>query len=543
MHIMAKFLTKFFRQIGTPLAQQAEKLCSEGEWRQLQELTIKHPSEYPDAASYQKDAAVVDMFRKALLPGDKKRRIRNAKATFWASETQCAATNVRLTRYLPDQMFLRDASDVAVADFINRWRKEVKRVLGRVSYVLETRFSPGSTLSDKGKLITIPDKMSSVPTCYESTLPFYRLHFMATPQWEANPIPTVVRSNRFFTVPKDSFKDRGCCVEASVNVQLQLGVGSLIKSRMESAYKVKLEHLPLRHKRLACLASAGRRDLATIDLSNASDTVSKQLVRLILPPDWFELLNSLRATHTKVDRRLVFLEKFSSMGNGFTFELETLLFRTLCDTVIGGRHSSAFGDDMIVPSEHSTAIIAALRFFGFEPNDKKTFCDGPFRESCGGDYFNGVNVRSHFIKELPDEPHQWIALANGLSRLRDRGLDVTASWRFCLDQLPLDVRKCRGPVWLGDTCIHDPSAEPVFRTYSTTVAGRKHVNSPTFFWRIYRPVTRTLNLGKYWSYRVATAAGALGIGSELSPRASVTGHKLDWVAAWGRNDFFGWLEV
>lgn len=543
MHIMAKFLEKLFLGVGSPLADVAVRHVRSGEWRQLQELPLGDPASYSSAEAFKADAVVVNIFRKALLPGDKKKRIDNAKETFWVTEAQCLKTNARLRRFQDDSLFLRDSVDESVYSFIRRWRKEVRRVLGKASYNLEPSFSGGSTLSDSGMQTTIPDKMSSVPTCYKLTTSLYKEAFARTPQHERFPDPIVVRGNRYFTVPKDSFKDRGCCVEASAAVSLQLAVGKRLKNRFKKAYKVDLAHMPLRHQRLARLGSAGRRRLATIDLSNASDTIARELVKLILPSDWHTLLNSLRATHTTIDKKEVYLEKYSSMGNGFTFELETILYKTLCDTVIGSRSSSAFGDDMIVPTEHSAAVMAALRFFGFTPNEKKTFCEGPFRESCGGDYFGGTPVRTHFIKELPDEPQDWIALANGLKRMDPTGAFTRAAWWFCLDQLPKAVRECRGPKALGDIVIHDDDATPTFRTYYTVTAGKRHENSPTWFYRVYRPVQRTFKLGDHFTYRVATAAASLGVPELVSPRDAISGHKLDWVAAWGRNDFHGWLEA
>lgn len=540
MHIMAKFLVKFYSQVGTPLAGQAKDLAIAGKWTELQELQVGCPSTYQDPEVLKKDLMVVDIFRKCRLPADTERLYSKAVETFWASETQCLKTNARLHRYNEKTLFLRDSSDVAVHAFIMRWRKEVKRVLGRVSYNLTPRFSGGSTLSDKGMQTTIPDKMTSVPTCYPHSLELACEAYARTPQLERSQ-HKIVRANKFFTVPKDSFKDRGCCVEASSNVGLQLAVGALLKRRFREAYKVDMASLPLRHQRLALLGSAGRRKVATIDLSNASDTISKGLIDLILPVPWLQLLNSLRATHTKIDGKVVYLEKYSSMGNGFTFELETILFRTLCDTVIGRRLSSSFGDDMIVPEDWSEAVMAALKFFGFTPNKKKTFCDGPFRESCGGNYHSGKSVWTYQIKELPDEPQHWIAIANGLRRMDPSGAITSSAWHYCLDQLPINIRSCRGPAWLGDLVITDPEHKPTLRSYSTRTNGRDYTNSPAYFFKVYRPVQRTFDLGKHFFYRQATAAASLGTPSEVAPRDAVAGHKIDYVAAYGRADFFGWL--
>lgn len=546
MDQIRRLLISCWSELGTPLSAKAIALVENGEWAELQQLSLKHPTEYESHHAYMKDALVTELFRKCRLPADDKRLKRNAAATFWAMEAQCVDTNVRLARYISETQDLRDPADGAVDDFIRRWRKEVKRVLGKVSYVLEPRFSPGATLSDSGMNVSLPDKLTSRPTCYSSSLALYRENFMFTPIFEKYPVPLVKRANKFFTVPKDSFKDRGCCMEASVNVSLQLAVGSLLKRRYKQNYRYSLESRPLRHQRLARVASAGRRALSTIDLSNASDTVSYNLVKLVLPEDWFVLLNSLRATHTLIEGKEVYLSKFSSMGNGFTFELETILFQTLCDTVIGCRRSSSFGDDMVVPTEHAPAILAALRFFGFTPNEKKTFCDGPFRESCGGDYFDGQPVRAHYLKELPSEPQHWIALMNGLRRAENGALHYyKRGWAFCKAQLPKDVRRCLGPKWLGDlviVCDDDKVPPPVLRGYTTTVAGRKYQNSPTYFYRVYRPVAKTFELGTHFSYRVATAAASLGVKSRFSLRNGPTGFKLDWVAAYGRSDGYGWVN-
>lgn len=542
MNQIQRFLAKAFAGFQTDTAAKARALVADQDWASLQKLRLQHPSTYASAKDYYQEALVIELFRKCRLPTSSDRLTMEAKNTFWQCEHLCKGTNIRLSRYHPHTMNLRDSKDVAVSDFISRWRKELKKVLGPVTYVLEPRFSQGATLSDNGVWTTIPDKMTSEPTSYNSGAQLYGDAFRFTPQGERFPEPLLVRGNRFFTVPKDSFKDRGCCVEASAMVSLQLAVGHHFKRRYEKSYGRKLQWNPLRHQRLARLASAGRRDLATIDLSNASDTVSYGLCQLVLPEDWFTLLNKLRASHTKIDGRWVRLEKFSSMGNGFTFELETLLYQTLCDTIVGSRICSAFGDDMIVPGPASRDVMAALQFFGFQPNREKTFCEGPFRESCGGDYFDGQLVRAYYLKELPDEPQHWIALANGLRKADPHLVHYRHAWRFCLDQLPTSVRKCRGPVEFGDIVIHD-DFEPVHRSYKTVTNGKGYENSPIPFVRAYVPVAKGRKLELDFSYRVATAAATLGVPNHVVARDQISGYKLDWVPLWGRNDGFGWIET
>lgn len=539
MDQVLKFLEKFYLGMGTPLALSCYLQVRYGEWAALQKRKLRSPSSYLDANAYFDDAKVIELTRKLLLPGDNEARADAAKATFFLAEEQCHRTNLRLGRFLDDGLL--SPEDIPVADFIHRWRKRIKRVLGRASFNLNPRFSGGSTLSDAGKLITIPDKMSSTLTTYHGLdlLPF-RFTIMAAAA------AVCVTGNRFFTVPKNSQTDRGCCVEASAAISLQLAAARLIRKRYRNWYKVDLKHAQPIHRRRACVASVDGRH-ATVDLSNASDTVARLLVRLLLPRDWWLLLNSLRATHSVVDGKAYYLAKFSSMGNGFTFELETLLFRTLCDA-LGSEEASVYGDDIIIETGLAGDLIAALRFFGFTPNVDKTFCEGPFRESCGGDFFDGQPVRAHYLESIPDEPQKWISLHNGLHALNDHRL--RAAMRYCVDQVPMEWRNF-GPVKLGDLLFHSDEALPRMREWTTEEweydpakdlppkrVRVKHGRAP--FWRVMRPVTRKYDLGSYWKPDVALAAGAYGAPSKISTRDDITGYRSDFILDWGLSDDPSW---
>jgi len=133
-----------------------------------------------------------------------------------------------------------------------------------------------------------------------------------------------------------------------------------------------------------------------LDLKNASDSVARRLVELLLPKRWFEVLNDLRSPTTLIGNQVVLLEKFSSMGNGFTFELETLVFLAIVLALNpahkAGKNVFVYGDDIICPTRSSSDVIAALSFFGMTVNKEKSFTYGMFRESCGRDYFNGAQT-------------------------------------------------------------------------------------------------------------------------------------------------------
>lgn len=295
------------------------------------------------------------------------------------------------------------------------------------------------------------------------------------------------------------------------------------------------------HRLVACAASKSG-DFATIDLSSASDCVSTNLVKLVTPSRWYTDLSALRSPMTKVKGKWYHLEKFSSMGNGYTFELETTIFTAIAMSIskdlIPGKNLFVYGDDIIVPSQFSADVIAALRFCGFTTNSRKTFVQGPFRESCGGDFFDGKAVRPYQLKEDPDEPQKLIAFANGIRRLASqagfspvRSSSLRRAWFRCLDLLPAPIRRCRGPEALGDVVIHD--AEERWQ-----VRWRGSIR----YVRVYRPATYRKVRWSGFPYGVQFAAALYGVSLTdksrgpippeskryIIPRDSVIGYKVGW---------------
>lgn len=536
--------------IGTPVAYKAIKMVENDDVRGLVSIKVRS-ADYVCAKTFYQDSQIAAFFKK--FPGFNLGYDLKAVAveTFWKCEALCYHTNERLSPLLFDFGHYGELH----ARVIRTWRKKIKNVLGRAPLAihLDGKFGPGSTFRNLRDDITLPHKLSENYTSTLQAKSFLQSwDNTAWSRYAACSLDTVgdipvaecqsfalypgeehfavrdfefVRGNRFTTVPKDASKDRGICIEPSLNVFYQLAVGREITSRMKRHLGWDKRSCQDYHKSLARIGSLTGA-ISTIDLSNASDTVCSNLVKLLLPRDWFCLVDKLRSSHTYLDGKWVKLEKFSSMGNGFTFELETLLFWTLSlavqdivgfneDAYTPGLTTSVFGDDIICPTSVASSLIAALRFFGFNPNESKTFIKGPFRESCGGDYFAGHDVRPHFHKDICDAPHRLIALANGIRRFGRRSGDLGDSftyrvaWFRCLDSIPRQIRICRGPESLGDLVIHDEDSR-------WTSINPLHTRNSIRYLRVWRPVSNQVIDWKHFRPAVVLAVALYG-GSSGAP--------------------------
>ncbi len=542
---LEKVYVSLLDALATPLSERLKTLVKTQSWDELANLKVR-PSTYDKPEDYFRDVAAVAFLRKCEdLPTSVDRQA-VAEENFILTERQCRRSNERLAIH-----FLEGALDCesgqlgtpegACARLIVEARKELALLLGKVPSDPKGRFGPGATYGDKGRFTTVPDKMSSRPSLTSSAIwwlfPWNATAWAkacATDGRQVDP----VRGNRFTTVSKDCTKDRGIAVEPSVNLFYQLAFGRKIRDALLRNGNINLSEGQIIHKRVACEASK-HGQFATLDLSNASDTVCKALVKLLLPRKWFEVLDSLRSPFTLFREKWVYLEKFSSMGNGFTFELETAIYLAICLAVRNlralddpslalltpGRDMWVFGDDIIVPTTIAQDVVSALTYLGFSINKDKSFVDGRFRESCGGDYFDGVDVRPYFLGNFPKEPQDWIGVANGLKRMGSSNLarahDLLKPWFVALDQLPTHVRRLRGPESLGDLVITDEREHWQTRKRGTVE-----------YIRSYRPA-RFVRIGwGNWKPDVQLATALYGTGDGklgITPRDAVIGFKVGWV--------------
>lgn len=232
-----------------------------------------------------------------------------------------------------------------------------------------------------------------------------------------------VNGSRLSFVPKSRTISRTIATEPVLNMLFQKGIGGVLESRLRQVYGIDLSLQPDRNARLAREGSRTGR-FGTIDLSSASDSISITLIRTILPEIAQYWLFKTRSPVTILpDGSEVELHMISSMGNGYTFPLQTTIFAALVQAVykvmdipfirpckLTDGNFAVFGDDIIVVKEAYNLLTRCLAMLGFTVNLDKSFNEGSFRESCGHDYVCGYNVRGVYIKTLRNDGDAYSAI-------------------------------------------------------------------------------------------------------------------------------------
>jgi len=185
------------------------------------------------------------------------------------------------------------------------------------------------------------------------------------------------------------------------------------------------------------LSSSKDGSYATVDLSEASDRVSLTLVERMLKstPILRDMVMACRSTSAALPSgHIVQLAKFASMGSALCFPMEALAFFNAIVTIriraaklpINARtvrkYSNGvhvYGDDIIIPTDEAPGICDHLKLFGLKVNSAKTFWTGKFRESCGVDAFDGIDVTPVYCRRLrpanaksSNELVSWVEMAN-----------------------------------------------------------------------------------------------------------------------------------
>ncbi len=206
----------------------------------------------------------------------------------------------------------------------------------------------------------------------------------------------VVASNKLSFVLKTAKTHRSIAVEPLLNGFVQKGIDQVLRRKLLNA-GLDLSDQSLNQRMAREGSSNDSMDgFVTIDLSNASNSVSIGIVKSLFPHNWFCLFDRTRSHYLSWKGAEKRYNMLCSMGNGFCFPVQTIIFAALChaaDCGTPGRDFMVYGDDIIVRAGYAAHLLKILKHYGFKTNIDKTFLEGPFRESCGSDWFNGEDVR------------------------------------------------------------------------------------------------------------------------------------------------------
>jgi len=223
-------------------------------------------------------------------------------------------------------------------------------------------------------------------------------------------VTKVVSGNRFKTVPKNNLVDRPICIEPLANILTQRRIGLGIRDCLKQ-YGIDLTIVADSHRSMIA-----DNNLATIDLKNASDSIALPLVKYLLPKRLYDLIAQTRSEMTLgPDDNYYVINKVSSMGNGFTFELMSLILFALSRSY--DHKSSVFGDDMIISNQYAHRMIEDLESVGFKVNMDKTHIYDNYRESCGAHYYDGYGYIESYDFRWPKNIGEVVTSLNKLSRL------------------------------------------------------------------------------------------------------------------------------
>lgn len=267
---------------------------------------------------------------------------------------------------------------------------------------------------------------------------------------------SLVSANKVAFVPKTAKTFRSIAVEPLANGYLQKGIDLHLRHRLKRV-GIDLRYQSL-NQAMAHQGSLSESEdgFCTIDLSSASDSISIGLVRELLPPAWFDLLNRVRSPSYELQgapqKRY---EKFCSMGNGFCFPLQTLLFASICHASgcgEPGKDFMVYGDDIIVRKKFFAMVVAFLARVGFKTNVRKTFAEGPFRESCGANWYKGEDVTPFTLDFELDDLRSLFKFANLARRNERTNLFLSECIRYVISLIPDPfrfVRPFKGPADTG----------------------------------------------------------------------------------------------
>lgn len=309
--------------------------------------------------------------------------------------------------------------------------------LNMASIEKAARFGPGASLHHGRRPTLYYFKVGDAPmrATSEYVRSWYDLSVRTNPLCEAAEMARKAKHGQIelaqfgnlTLVPKSHSKMRIVVTEPSANTYFQLGMGVVIERVLEKRTSTFLSTQPIFN---AKMAKEGSRNgiYATVDLKQCSDYISLGLVKYMFPKSVDQWVRILRTPAVKgLGLPGCQLNMASTMGNGFTFPLQTSLllgilfgvYKTLDLPLVPCSHNElgtygVFGDDIVVLTEAYPLLEQVITALGLVVNESKSFAYGRFRESCGHDYFDGHEVRGVYIRKY-ETTQDFISIFNRLA--------------------------------------------------------------------------------------------------------------------------------
>jgi hypothetical protein len=360
------------------------------------------------------------------------------------------------------------------AQFLFRWVLDPieERLAADPDFVVP-RHGPGSTQdrtigNDKYEYKVWTRRLERIAKAHKFLLPneSWDERFLTIDWLEPRSEPPV----RVVTVPKTLKTPRIIAIEPVHMQYVQQGLMEILVKALEGrAMHDSLGFTDQEPNRQLARQSSIDKRFATLDLSEASDRVSYQLAKALFSkwPTLWSWIDACRSQRADVPGYGVFtLAKFASMGSALCFPVEAMVFLTVLHLAYRGsnpaqwrkervkflRQVRVYGDDIIVPTHMAQSATLALTHYGLVVNQQKSFWNGNFRESCGGDYYEGTSVKPVYFRELLPESRrdasEMLSSVSVRNQLYKSGQWMAAAWldRYIEGIAPFPVVGDESPV-------------------------------------------------------------------------------------------------
>lgn len=298
----------------------------------------------------------------------------------------------------------------------------------------------------------------------------YKHYMMTKPQQLGIGLETVLAdySVREASVAKNDKDVRIIAIEPTPHAYLGQGVRSALEEGIKRGKAGRYIRINDQTYNRGLAQKAVALGLATIDMTDASNLISWQLVENVMPTEWVDVLRPFKAAFVtrrlakghvidgkKLDKAIdvqIPVTKAFPMGSPVCFPVmsvvllaysvaaialfeELLLskesgvvldYKGLCDAAganwrnhVAKSGLGVYGDDIIINSRYTATLILLLESQFMLPNRNKSFSDPQrYREACGGHYCDGVDVTpirpklKGFVEKTPEAISGLIGAAN-----------------------------------------------------------------------------------------------------------------------------------